>query len=109
MIEINLEEGMPSTFEAIQIAKDSIESRRMSKDRILVFIHGYGSSGKGGAIKRKLHSLLDSLRSSHKIRIYIPGERFGLFNEEARNLYKKDSSLSSYYNKENDGITVVLV
>lgn len=42
----------------------------------LKVIHGYGSSGKGGAIKKALHEFLPTLVKQNKIDAFLPNEKF---------------------------------
>lgn len=51
--EINLEDGMPTVSDAVIILKSSINNAKSGNVGCLYIIHGYGSSGKGGAIRDK--------------------------------------------------------
>ena len=50
-------------------------------------IHGYGSSGKGGKIRLELRAYLERQKQRGKIRDYIPGERFSIFDEATRRAF----------------------
>ena len=65
-IEINLEEGMPTADEALSQLKDAI--KRYGKNQCLVFIHGYGSTGKGGVIRQKARQWLNAQVRNGKIK-----------------------------------------
>lgn len=79
--------------------------------RVLKVIHGYGSHGKGGAIKRAVHQELCELRRCMQVTDFVRGEDFGLFNETSQKIFAVDESVSHDidYNKRNPGITVVLI
>lgn len=108
---VNLEQGMP-TVEAARIKLD--QALRTAKARRLVtmkIIHGYGSSGKGGAIKRDVQSFLAGKKRAGLIRGFVPGERFSPFDPAARAILDACPALSrdSDYSRGNDGITIVLL
>ncbi len=56
---INLERGMPLVQQALNRLEMAIKTGSTEGFKVLTFIHGYGSSGAGGAIKtavlRQLH------------------------------------------------------
>lgn len=49
--QINLEQGRPTVDEAVQRMKNELSTAKMSGFKAAILIHGYGSSGIGGAIK----------------------------------------------------------
>jgi len=103
---VNFEEHYPTVKEALKECDDAIELFKKSS-HLIVFIHGYGSSGKGGKIGPSLRTHLETLKTQKKIIGYIAGERFELFNEYARNLNQKYPCLKEFYNQGNNGITIV--
>ena len=46
--ELNIKEGMPLVYEAMDHLKNSLDRCRRNKYKCVLVIHGYGSSGKGG-------------------------------------------------------------
>ena len=108
---INLEQGMP-TVEAARVKLDqALRTAKAQRMTTLKIIHGYGSSGKGGAIKRDVQSVLAGKLRSGSIRGYVPGERFSPFDPVARALLDRCPALSrdSDYSRGNDGVTIVLL
>lgn len=108
---VNLEQGMPTVEHArIQLdqALRAAKSRRVTAVKI---IHGYGSSGKGGAIKRDVQTLLSGRKRSGYIKEYVPGERFSPFDPSARAMVAACPELARDrdYSRSNDGITMVLL
>lgn len=81
-----------------------------ANEKIIKIIHGYGSTGVGGKIKKGVHQRLKELKSTHKIASFIPGEAFDSmlgFDEEIRkyrDLLRQDSD----YLKANPGITYII-
>ena len=104
-IEINLEEGMPTADEALSQLKDAI--KRYGKNQCLVFIHGYGSTGKGGVIRQKARQWLNAQVRNGKIKRCVNGEDFGIFSNDARELYARYSGLDQYKERGNHGITII--
>jgi len=50
-MQINLEQGRPTVEEAVGRMKNQLSTAKMSGCKAAILIHGYGSSGTGGAIK----------------------------------------------------------
>jgi len=49
--QINLEMGLPSVEEVVGRMKNELSTAKMSGCKAAILIHGYGSTGSGGAIK----------------------------------------------------------
>lgn len=73
---VNLENGRPFVVTAIQKLLREIRVARIERVKVLTIIHGYGSSGKGGAIRSECRKNLDYLCSTGEIKGFIPGEDF---------------------------------
>ena len=110
MKEINLETGMPDVSKAMTRLNNLIYAVRASGVRECKIIHGYGSSGKGGAIKSACLMELRGYKRRGLIKEYCPGEKFGPFSEEGRRMTALDPSLNRDrdWARSNDGITVVI-
>lgn len=106
---INLEENFPSADEALDMLKNRISASRKLRTKILVIVHGYGSSGIGGKIRIKVRSWLKVQEKNHKIKTFIFGEDYNMMNEQAREINKKYKDLQEYYGKYNHGITIVIL
>ena len=108
---VNLEEGLPSTGEAL--AKLSRETGIAKKERAfaLKLIHGYGSSGIGGDIRIAVQKRLREMRERGEIRDYVFGEDWSIANEIAWNLTKDHPEVKSDRDlgKKNLGISIVLL
>jgi DNA-nicking Smr family endonuclease len=74
-------------------------------------IHGYGSSGAGGALRIELQKELQRLANAGQVRAFIAGEDWRISEEAAWTLlkrypeWKQDTDLG----KANKGITIVLL
>ena len=105
MKELNLEDGHPTVVEAMALLKDKIKS--LKKGEIIVLIHGYGSSGKGGKIRVEARSWLKAQERNGKLSKVVEGEEFEMFNFKAMELKNRDKALIEYYGKGNHGVTIV--
>jgi len=105
--EINIKEEMPSVSEALESLKGFIKIKKLYGYRCLIIIHGYGSTGKGGAICKKARSFLVAQEKNKKLRSVVFGEDFHSFNEKARVLKSRYKELDKYFCTYNHGITIV--
>jgi hypothetical protein len=109
--EVNLEKGMPLAEAAIRRMTFELRNGKALGATAIKFIHGYGSSGKGGKIRIESRRYLESQKRKGLIKFYIEGERFSIFDEETRRAFdlcgelRKDSDLERY----NNGITIVVL
>ena len=105
--EINLEEGMPTVDEAKSYLKMSITLCKQNKIACLAVIHGYGSSGKGGAIRTKARQWLNAQVRNGTVKVVINGEDFDVLNFKALELKGKYKELEKLLKVCNHGMTVV--
>lgn len=111
VVTLNIKSEFPPAD--VAVANLLIEIERLAKTEVgaIKVIHGYGSHGVGGAIKKGVHSALRLLKHNKKIVDYIPGEMFGAFAKENEYITKNfpqlvlDSDLQNY----NSGITIVFL
>lgn len=108
---VNLEQGMPTVEMARSRLNNALQTARMSGYKTVKVIHGYGSSGKGGAIKADVQKLLAQKQRIGAIKGYVKGEDFSPFNETSRQLTARypDLTKDRDYSRSNDGITIVLL
>ena len=108
---VNLEQGMPTVEQAIIRMDQAIRSAASKRCKALKLIHGYGSSGRGGAIRHEVQSSLARHRRAGRIKIFVPGESFSPFCEDARAAIDACPSLITDrdYTRSNHGITIVII
>ncbi len=108
---LNLESGMPTAAAACNHLLQALAMARAERRSALKLIHGYGSSGKGGAIKREVHMLLQKKKQQGAIREFVPGEDFSPFYDSARRAVDICPELSRDrdYSRQNGGITIVVL
>lgn len=111
ILEVNIKEGMPYVQEAIARFNIYFKDALRMRLPVLKVVHGYGSSGKGGRIRRELHKHLENLKNSGQVKLFVPGERWDIFDPDAREVIdacgklRSDTDLGRY----NMGITIVLI
>lgn len=108
---INLEEGRPTVERARLRLEHELNQARRSGCAAVKLIHGYGSSGAGGALRSELQKDLRHAADHGRLRVFIAGEDWRVSNEAAWNLlqrypeWKKDSDLG----RGNRGISIVVL
>jgi len=108
---INIEAGMP-TVEVGQkrLYLELITAKRQGI-KVLKIIHGYGSTGVGGRLKKGILEYLAAKKKEGIIKDFVPGEDWNIFNQSARNIIeqcneaRKDRDIGNC----NLGITVILI
>ena len=71
----NVEAGLPTLDEARRLVIAEIKRAKREGVKVLKVIHGYGSSGKGGALCVGLR------KKEGVIKEFIAGEDFSIFND----------------------------
>ena len=108
---VNLERGRPPVERALSRLEQELASGRLQGVRVLTLIHGYGSSGRGGAIREAVRARLSFLRQTGRIEAVIFGEDFESRTGRGRQLLRRCPFLAAHadLNRKNPGITVVLL
>lgn len=105
---INLEMGHPTVEAAMTRMKNDLSTAKMSGCKGAIVIHGYGSSGSGGAIKSAVSKQLTEPAYAGIVKDWIPGERWldkkAVFLRQCPALGEHSRSIIG-----NQGITVVLL
>lgn len=106
---LNLERGKPIVADALGRLDMEIAAARMKQVKLIRVIHGWGSSGTGGAIKAAVHAHLQSLARSGSIRSFAIGDHYSDYANEGRRLLSAYPQLraSLKTDRENPGITFV--
>ncbi len=108
---VNLEAGLPTVEQARAKLNSEIARARSAGVSALKIIHGYGSSGVGGRLRDAIRSSLRKRRKEKKIRAFVPGEKWSVFEAPAAEMLethpelKSDRDLDNY----NEGITIVVL
>jgi len=109
--EANIKEDLPAAGDAIKRVTFHIRSGKELGAGAVKIIHGYGSTGSGGKIRRAARQYLEDQKEKGRIRDVIPGETFSIFHEGTRQAFRfcpdlrKDTDLE----RHNNGITIVVL
>jgi len=109
--EVDIKSDMPTSDVAVKRVTYNIRNGKTLGAAAIKFIHGYGSSGKGGVIRTKTRSYLAEQKRKGLIRDVIIGEDFSIFDEATRAAFmlcddlRRDSDLE----RHNNGVTIVVL
>lgn len=107
--KINIKEDFPACDIAIfNLSKEIFYAKSMGIE-VLKVIHGYGSHGRGGEIKKAVKEYLTLCQRKKEIKFFIRGEEWSDFNEKVRFLQENYPSLiiDEDIKNINSGITVI--
>ncbi len=105
---INIKSDLPTVELALSRVKKAMNDYKYC--RYIKIIHGYGSSGKGGAIKSELHRMLAGCLAREEINGWIPGEEFSGDYIDTRVMLERYPSLENDedFRKRNKGVTLIV-
>lgn len=105
--ELNLEVGMPIVMDAMDKLRNTLVDYRREGIKYVKIIHGYGSTGKGGAIREACREELANELAIGKIKKIINGEDFKILNREAYEMRNNCKELESLFTCTNKGVTII--
>ena len=109
--EVDIKSDRPTVDDAIRRTTYNIKNARAFGVSAIKLIHGYGSTGKGGAIRVEVRRYLERQKRGGFIKDYVPGEDFSIFSEATRKAFlvcgdlRRDSDIE----RHNNGITIVVL
>ena len=109
--EVDIKSGMPTVDDAIRRITYNIKNAGPFGVSAIKFIHGYGSTGKGGGIRIEARKYLERQKTRGMIKEFIIGEDFSIFDEKTRKAFlvcgdlRRDGDLE----RHNNGITIVIL
>ena len=111
MMTVNLKADMPTVEESRQRLSQAIAEGRRRGVAVIKLIHGYGSSGTGGALREGIRKSLRKRRKKGEIRGYIFGENWSVFDEGAQALLVEHPTLKSDtdLNRGNEGVSILIL
>src|SRR3954467_15322540 len=105
------EADFPTVDEARRLVAEEIRRAKREGMRVLKIIHGYGSSGKGGALCVGLRKSFKLRKKEGVIRDFVAGEDFSIFNATVLAMLEAALDLRGDpdLNATNEGVTLVWV
>ena len=83
---VNFELGMPRVEQAKRNLDFAIQNGTALRVRVLKVIHGYGSTGVGGALRTEIRKMLSEKKKQNRIKMFVNGEDWTIFNETTREI-----------------------
>ena len=106
--QINLERGGPTAETAVRNMVNELTTAKRTGYKAVILIHGYGSSGTGGAIKAAVKQKLKERSLSGIIRDFAGGEDWTNRKGEFTDICSQLNDFS-FHVEGNRGVTVVLL
>jgi len=109
--EVNIKEDLPTAGEAVKRVTFHIRRGKELGAGAVKIIHGYGSTGAGGKIRKAARQYLEEQKKSGRIRDFVLGEEFSIFHEGTRQAFRFCPSLRKDEDLErhNNGMTIVVL
>src|SRR5260370_18232108 len=106
---INLEQGMPTVEQARLRMEHEVQVARQSGYRAVKLVHGYGSSGVGGALRVELQKQLRLAAQNGGIPALISGGGWRLSHETTLALLKRfpPGEQDTDFGRNNQGIPIL--
>lgn len=111
VLYIDVKSDMQTCLMAVAQLENEIDACKLGGFSVLKVIHGYGSHGVGGAIKKDIHLRLKQMKSQKLIKDFIPCETWTPNNPKREYAVKHCNELladSDLY-MLNSGVTIVLI
>lgn len=108
---VNIKENSPTVELAIANFLIALDDAKAQGAKVIKIIHGYGSSGVGGAILRQLKTLLPTMKRKKQITDYISGADWNIANKKVFELITKipPCALDEDLGTMNIGMTIIIL
>ena len=108
---VNLEEGRPTVRQMEHHLDRELYAAAHDGTDLVKLIHGYGSTGVGGALRDAVRATLARHKNSGKIQEFIAGEEFRISDQATWDLLKRAPELKQDRDlgRGNKGITIVVM
>jgi len=108
---VNLEAGSPTVDEAMNRVSSAVPAARRRGISCIKLIHGYGSSGAGGAIRQAMPAFLAAQKSRGLIRDYAVGTDFSASRDAGIRIARihPDLKKDRDYKMGNEGISIIIL
>ena len=111
VLEIDIKSNNQTCLMAVAQLEIEIDACKLGGFKALKVIHGYGSHGVGGAIKKEIHARLKQMKAQKLIFDYISCEQWTHSNPKRSTAIKQCDELlaDSDLMMLNSGVTIVLI
>jgi hypothetical protein len=108
---LNVEANLPTVDEALRLLLAELRSAKAAGVLAVKIIHGYGSTGEGGALRSALRTSLLRRKKEGLVTPVIFGEKSRVFEDDARYALERCSELrhDRDLNRSNEGITIAIL
>lgn len=108
---VNIKENNPNFEYAVFLLDQAIHDATICGEKGLIIIHGYGSHGRGGDIKRSAIRYLMKCKRNSVIKDFVKGEEWTESSKVVQDALKECPELVLQQNlyQLNSGVTVVLL
>jgi hypothetical protein len=109
--EADIKYDMPPSDVAIKRVTYNLRVAKQLGAGAVKFIHGYGSTGRGGKIRTEVRRYLADKKRRGQIRDFVAGEDFSIFDESTRRAFalcddlRRDRDLE----RHNNGVTFAVL
>ncbi len=105
----NIEADFPTLDEARRRVIEEIKRAKLERVSVLKIIHGYGSSGKGGALCLGLRKSFKLRKQEGVIRDFVIGEAFSIFDRTTLAMLEAEPALRGDPDLDttNEGVTLL--
>lgn len=109
--KVNIKENNPNVDYAMYLLDEEIKYSKGVGNRVIIVIHGHGSHGQGGLIRREIRNYLPQLKKKGVITDYVFGDNWGDLNESKKHICEVAPELIINANVRNinSGVSVVLI
>ena len=111
VLYIDVKSEMQTCLMAVAELEAEIDACKLGGFTVLKVIHGYGSHGVGGAIKKEIHKRLKEMKKQKLIADFVPCEKWTPTNPLRQKAIEYSTELlaDSDLMMLNSGVTIVLI
>lgn len=111
VLYIDIKSEMQTCLMALAELENEIDACKLGGFTVLKVVHGYGSHGVGGAIKKAVHQRLNEMKKQGIISDFVPCEKWTPNNPLRKKAieYSSDLLADSDLRMLNSGVTIVLI
>ena len=111
VIRSNLEAGLPTVVQALERLERDLREARACGAKLVLIIHGYGSSGRGGKIRDAVRRELGRKLAREEVKAVTPGENYSSTTNAGRDLLSRFRELqpTERSDSNNPGLTIIEV